>query len=91
LSERSYHLVFDGKVSWRKNIHVIGWIALESHIEKVKGYVFMQAIEGASTIRQSMKGNKPSHKIVFRYGSQDGMIKVFLDHRRFIKENFKEK
>jgi len=89
LTEPSYHLVFDGAVSWAENLHVINWIALESQNENVQRYAMMQAIKETSTIRQGPKGDKPSPRIVYRFGSQEGMIQRFLEHRRFIKQTLK--
>jgi len=85
LIKKSYHVVFDRKVSWKKNLHVINWIGLESGFQKVKDYAMMQAIKETSTIRQY-----PKTRVVFRYGSQDGIVKVFLDHRRFIRETLEK-
>lgn len=84
-SKKSYHVLFDRKVTWRKNVHVMNWVALESQNEKLKTYALMQGIKEDSTLRISPKGDKPSPRIVFRYGSQDNQIREFLEFRRFIK------
>ena len=39
---------------------------------------------GCSTLRVSRKGDKPSPRIVYRYGKQDGEIRNFLLKRRQI-------
>jgi hypothetical protein len=35
------------------------------------------------------KGDKPSPRLVFRSGSQEGRVAVFLDERRMIKRIWK--
>ena len=44
----------------------------------------MQCIKESSTLRFSPKIDKPSPKIVFRYGSQNNQIKELLETRRII-------
>jgi len=39
-SHRSYHVVFDREVTWKKNIHIMNWVAIESQIPKLKDYCF---------------------------------------------------
>jgi len=34
LSKKSYLVVFNRKVSWRKNVHIMAWVAIESQISK---------------------------------------------------------
>ena len=85
-SKKSYLVVFNRKVSWRKNVHIMAWVAIESQILKLKDYVLMQCIKEGSTIRVSPKGDKPSPKIVYRYGKQDGQIRDFLLKRREIRD-----
>jgi hypothetical protein len=74
-SEKHYHVVFNRSVTWVKNVHIINWVAIESQIGKLKDYALMQGIKESSTLRISQKGEKPSPKIVYRYGNQDGEIK----------------
>jgi len=52
--------------------------------EKRQDYVFMQCIKGGSTLRISPKKAKPSPRIVYRYGKQDGEIRLFLLKRQEI-------
>ena len=85
LSKKSYLVVFNRKVSWRKNVHIMAWVAIESQILKLIYYVLMQCIKESSTLRVSPKGDKPSPKIVYRYGKQDGQIRLFLLKRQEIR------
>jgi hypothetical protein len=85
LVKKSYHVIFNRKVSWKKNVHIIDWVAIESQIQKLKDYALMQGIKEGSTLRVSQKNDKPSPKVVYRYGKQDGQIKEFLSYRRMAK------
>jgi len=84
LSKKSYLVVFNRKVSWRENVHIMAWVAIESKILKLKDYALMQCIKEGSTLRVSPKGDKPSPKIVYRYGKQDCEIRLFLLKRQGI-------
>ncbi|MEM5854604.1 MAG: hypothetical protein QW228_09630 [Candidatus Aenigmatarchaeota archaeon] len=84
-SKNSYHVVFDKKVSWRKNVHIMAWVCLLSKHKKLTGWFIMQCIKEGSTLRVSAKKGKPEPRIVYRYGSQDGQIAEFLAYRSFIK------
>ena len=44
----------------------------------------MQCIKGGSTLRISPKKDKPSPRIVYRYGKHDGEIHLFLLKRQEI-------
>ena len=44
---KNYHVVFNHTVSWRKNVHIMAWVAMESQIPKLKDYVLMQCIKKA--------------------------------------------
>ena len=72
-SENCYHVVFDRKVSWRQFARVVAWVCLLSKHEALKKWFLMQMIKKGSTLRVSNKKDKPSPRIVFRYGSQKGM------------------
>lgn len=82
--ERNYLVAFDKKVTWTKNVHIMNWIALESGSVDLKQWVTMQCIKESSTLRFSPKIDKPSPKIVYRYGSQNNQIKELLATRRII-------
>jgi hypothetical protein len=84
-SKKNYLVVFNRRVSWTKNVHIMDWVAIESQIPKLKDYVLMQGIKEGSTLRVSPKGDKPSPRIVDRYGRQDGEIHLFLLKRQEIK------
>jgi hypothetical protein len=84
-SKDHYHVVFDRAVTWEKNLHIVAWIALESKNPKVQNYLVMQCIKESSTLRISRKGEKPSPRIVFRYGTQTREINNFLVMRKFVK------
>jgi len=49
----------------------------------------MQCIKEGSTLRISPKMGKPSPRIVYRYGLEDGQIKEFLVFRRLTKNIWK--
>jgi len=89
-SEGSYLIIFNRKVKWDLNFRIMSWVAIQSHIQSLKDYVLMQGIKGSSTTRCGCKGEKPSPKIVFKYGEQNGQIAKFLEIRNFIK-NFERK
>jgi len=84
-SKNSYHVVFDKKVSWRKNVHIMAWVCLLSKHKKLTGWFIMQCIKEGSTLRVSAKKEKPEPRIVYRYGSQNGQIAEFLAYRSLIK------
>lgn len=84
-SENCYHVVFDRAVSWSRNMHVVAWVSLLSKSEHLHRWLEMQCIKESSTLRISPKGGKPSPRVVFRYGQQDGQINGFLQFRRMIK------
>ena len=85
-SENRYHVVFDRVVSWADNMRVVAWVALLSHNKSLAKWFLMQCIKGCSTLRVSPKREKPSPRIVYRYGKQHGNIKGFLKTRRIIKK-----
>jgi len=85
-SENCYHVVFDREVSWSENMRIVAWVALSSRFEKLKTWFLMQCIKESSTLRVSPKKEKPSPRIVYRYGEQDEGIQSFMAHRRHIKK-----
>ena len=84
-SKECYHVVFDRYVSWDENLSIIGWVAILSKSLKLKDYLAMQCIKMSSTLRVAPKGDKPSPRIVYRFGSQDHAVKDFLEFRQLIK------
>jgi hypothetical protein len=84
-SKNSYHVVFNRPVLWSENIRIVAWVSLLFRSEKMKTFFIMQCIKESSTLRVSTKGEKPSPRIVFRFGKQDKQIKEFLLSRREIK------
>jgi hypothetical protein len=84
-SEDCYHVLFDRKVSWVENVKIMAWACLVSKHRKLTGWFILQCIKPGSTLRVSPKGVKPSPRIVYRYGGQDGEITRFLRYRRLIK------
>jgi hypothetical protein len=88
-SEDHYHVLFDASVDWVSNCHIMGWVAVESQIQKLKDYVLMQLIKESSTLRVGAKGRSGSPRIVNCEGSQDNEIKNFLDYRRKIEKMVK--
>ena len=83
-SRNSFHVVYNRPVTWRRNMHIISWIAVESQLGKLRDYVLMQVIKESSTLRVGPKFRKPSPRIVYRYGKQDRQIREFLEMRRTI-------
>jgi predicted SAM-dependent methyltransferase len=84
-SKNHYHVVFDRSVTWKRNMHIVAWVALESQNEKLKVYQLMQCIEESSTLRGSKKKEKSSPRIVLHYGKKDKEIENFLLWRKRVK------
>jgi hypothetical protein len=84
-SERSYHVVFDRAVSWRKNVGIVAWVCLMTKHRRLTEWLVMQCIKQSSTLRVSPKGQKPSPRVVYRYGKQNGQTRVYLGSRTKIK------
>lgn len=84
-SKNNYHILFDKTVSWKKNMKIVAWVSLLSHNMKLLKWFVMQCIKEGSTLRVSPKKEKPSLRIVYRYGKQDGQIQSFLEYRQKIK------
>jgi hypothetical protein len=84
-SRNHYHVVFDRSVNWRRNMHIVAWVALESKNTKLQKYQLMQCIKESSTLRVSHKKEKSSPRVVSRIGKQDNEVKSFLKWRRYIK------
>ena len=78
-------VVFNRKVSWKKNVHIGAWFSLLSHNQGLLKWFLMQCIKESSTLRISPKKDKPSPRIVYRYGKQDRQILDFLQCRRLVK------
>jgi hypothetical protein len=85
-SQNCYHVVFNGRVSWSKNLSVVAWAALLSHNKKLEKFCLMQCIKQSSTLRVSPKKEKPSPRIVFHFGKQNKQVKDFVKLRRNIKK-----
>jgi len=66
-------------------MHVMSWIAMGCKLSGLKDWVLMQGIKESSTLRIGPKGDKPSPRIVYRFGSQNERVAVFLSERRVIK------
>jgi hypothetical protein len=84
-SKNNYHVMFDKKVSWTENVRIMAWVCLISKHEALTKWFLLQCVKKESTLRASQKYNKPEPRIVFRYGSQDGMIAEFLAYRKIVK------
>ena len=85
-SKNHYHVLFDNTVSWKKNVHIMGWVSLESTNEGLRKWFIMQCIKESSTLRVSPKRGKLSPRIILRLGKQDNEIRNFLRYRKFIKK-----
>jgi hypothetical protein len=88
--KKSYHAVFNRRVSWVENTQIMAWVSMESHNVKLKDYVLMQILKGSSTLRLSNKGKKPFPKPVFQFGNRDKQIAEFLDTKRFVEDFLKD-
>jgi len=84
-SKNCYHVVFNRRVSWSENMKIVAWVSLQSRVVKLEKWFLMQCIKEESTLRVSAKREKPSPRIVFCYGEQDGEIEEFLGCRKTIK------
>ena len=84
-SENCYHVVFNRKVSWLENVKIVSWVCIESHSPYLVKWFLLQCRKGEPTLRVSAKGVKPSPRIVYRFGSQDGQIQGFIEFRKLIK------
>ena len=84
-SKKCYHVVFDRYVSWEENLSIIAWVAIISKSVPLLRYLAMQCIKLSPTLRISPKGDKPSPRRVYKFGSQDNAIKDFLEFRQLIK------
>ena len=71
-------------------MHVLAWVSLLSHNKKAQRYALMQCIKESSTLRISPKKQKPSPRIVYRYGEQDEQISSFLHYRKMIRGIIRE-
>jgi hypothetical protein len=89
-SKNNYHVLFDRSVSWKRNLHIVAWVALESGNPKLQKYHLMQCIKESSTLRVSAKKEKPSPRVGFRYGKQDRQIRKFLQCSKRIKRICKQ-
>ena len=88
-SKDCYHVVFDRKVSWSENMWIVAYVALSALNRGLRKWQLMQCIKESSTLRVSSKREKPSPRIVHRYGKQDEQVKDFLRYRRLIKKTQK--
>jgi hypothetical protein len=84
-SKNYYHVLFDRSVTWKKNVHIIAWVCLESKNEVLKKWFLMQCIRESTTLRVSPKGEKLSPRVVFRNSKRDKEINNFLVWRKSIK------
>jgi hypothetical protein len=84
-SEESYHVIYDRPVSWAENMKILAWVSLLSHNEALTKYLQMQCIKKSSALRISPKLEKPSPKIVYKFGEQDKAIRNFLKFRALTK------
>ena len=84
-SKKCYHVVFNRSVFWSENMRIVAWVSLLSHNKGTQNYHLMQCIKQASTLRISDKKEKPSPRIVYRYGKEDDQIISFLEYRKLIK------
>jgi hypothetical protein len=85
-SNNHYHVLFNRSVTWKKNVHVMAWVCLESKNKGLTRWFLMQCIKESSTLRVSPKKAKASPRIVFRFGNQDNEITNFLKYRKLVKK-----
>jgi len=89
-SKGCYHVVFNRSVDWSENMRIVAWIALLSNNKGLQKYHLLQCIKESSTLRMSTKKQKPSPRIVYRYGKQNTQIRCFLQYRKLIKNIIKK-
>jgi hypothetical protein len=83
-SRKNFHVVFDRRVSWSRNMKIVAWVSFASKNPGLLQFLCMQCIKGSSILRVSSKRQKPSPQIVFRYGPQDGEIRNYLEYYRML-------
>jgi len=79
-SPKSYHVVFNRYLSWRKITKI-----LFSRYETVR-YAVFQMMSGHLTLRISKKNGKDKPKIVRQMGKSDKLVKDYLE----VYETFKD-
>jgi hypothetical protein len=84
-SMRHYHIIFNKKLTYEKCVSIIADVCLYAKSESLSKWFHLQCIKGEFTLRVSSKGEKPSPKIVFRYGKNNKEIKEFLQYRQMEK------
>ena len=86
-SYQHYHVVFDRYVPREENLKIMAWVAILSKSVSMLRYLAMQCIKMGSTLRVAPNPNKdkPSPRLVYRFGCQDHAIKDFLRYRQLIK------
>jgi hypothetical protein len=89
-SKNCYHVIFNRAVSWARNMKVVAWVGLQSQNRGLIKWLVMQCIKQSSTLRISLKHEKPSPRIVFRCGKQDQQIFDFLKMRDLTKKIIKK-
>jgi len=89
-SEGNYHVVFNRPVSWCENMRIVAWVSLLSGNPMLEKWFMLQCIKEGSTLRVSPKRDKPSPRIVYRFGEQDKQIKEFLAYRKLVKSIWKK-
>jgi len=85
-SKKHYHVVFDRYVPRETNLSIVAWVAVLSKNISLLRYLAMQCIKMGSTLRVAPKGDKPSPRVVYRFGCQDHAVKDFLRYRKLIKQ-----
>ena len=90
-SYKHYHVVFDRYVSREDNLSVVAWVALLSQNRGLTKWLLMQLIKMGSTVRVSPNTNKdkPSPRLVYRFGCQDHAVRDFLRYRQLIKRIYR--
>jgi len=88
-SMNCYHVVFDRYVSWARNVSIVAWVALLSKNAGLMKWCLMQCIKGASTLRVTPKKEKPSPRVVYKFGEQNHAIADFLKERERIKRIYR--
>jgi len=64
---------------------IVAWVSLQCNNPMLEKWFLMQCIKEGSTLRVSPKRDKPSPRIVFRYGKENGQIESFLKYRELTK------
>jgi hypothetical protein len=80
-SKDSYHVLFDDTVAWSRNVSIMAGLALITKHTPYVTWALLQCRKGCSTLRISPKGEKPTPKIVYKWGNQSDEIPNYFKYK----------